>query len=106
MMYRPWSRSLTVGAIYRYPGPSVGQKNSIPKGTLVLCAAHTGDNHYRLLPLRATAKGTKFAPRLTAQFHDYGWRRDKGICELSDRNYHLLMAGETITIPSMLREAL
>lgn len=86
-MRNNWSSTDIIGKIYK-----------TKKMGFVLCAKHTGDNLYSYIPLRIKLDMNKFVitPLWEKQFSEYGGGGEETLVELSDKQYHLLMAGESI----------
>lgn len=99
MMYRRWGAGGTKKAIYKYSDKEhkhrMGSCDWLPKdGDLCICVGHSGDCFSDYVAMRKTAKGTY---EMVGKFGAYNFGKPVG--ELSDRDYHLLQAGEEIEGP-------
>ncbi len=97
-MNRPWGESAIVGRIYEVQAcdHKLHRATDQPVGQWCLCYKHSGDHFYTYIPLDRDGKSLRL--RLTDQFASYSFGMLVTEIELSDRNFHLLCAGETMKI--------
>ncbi len=100
-MNRPWGNSNAVGALYR---AEAGRFDSAARGVfdgdLVLCVQHTGDHKYDYILVRVVEGRLRGYPDVRIGSYSFHW--DPAL-EISDREYHLLAAGESTVMPAGAR---
>lgn len=106
---RQWMTSDSVGTLYRVKRRP-GDKDSIhqphlPSGTWYLCTEHTGDNHYAYRTVITYGDDVDIIYlKLGKAFSMYGGGNRRCHYQLTNRDFHLLMAGEKIMIQSGVRQ--
>ncbi len=89
-----WGGGAEVGVLYEYRKEDIARLGhcAVPKvGDLLLCVAHTGDCFYNYLIIK-NRRGEFYAPGKEV----CGYALGKKIKPLTKRQFHLLLAGETI----------
>lgn len=91
-----WLGGNEIGTIYVVEVARLGSVYSLDSHpadrSLALCAKQSGDCFFDYVPL--CVKSGQMSANLKARFGAYAFR--KAYAQLSDRNFHLLLAGETI----------
>jgi|SRR6267142_56543 len=93
---RPWGHGNKIGEVYVVEENRLGINNHQPKDkSLALCIEHTGDYFYDYMPIVVDKKGIR--AKLNKQFGSYAFRKLSRFRKFSDREFHLLLAGENLS---------
>ena len=110
MNNRPWGTGNDIGRIYKLSDADTGRvgncsmKGRLHAGDIVMCIAHSGDCFFDYILLEVGENFVKGLPGL--EFGSYCFGAEPLAWYPSKRDFHLLCAGESLTVSPSVKHPL